>query len=80
MKGLLARRAAPPTNNWMVGGEDHRGSIGPELGIGGMLEQHSPARARFWFRSFFGFTLGFWFSTPGRFRLGAAQPSEGHIW
>ena len=31
------------TNNWMVGGEGHKGSIGPELGIGGMLEQHSPA-------------------------------------
>ena len=27
------------TNNFMNGGEGHRGSIGPELGIGGMLEQ-----------------------------------------
>ena len=30
------------TNSWMTGGEGHGGSIGPELGIGAMLEQHSP--------------------------------------
>eukprot|EP01052_Picozoa_sp_SAG31_P017112 SAG31_NODE_1158_length_9605_cov_2.788555_3_plen_200_part_00 len=26
------------TNSWMNGGMGHRGSVGPELGIGGMLE------------------------------------------
>jgi hypothetical protein len=26
------------TNAWMSGGVGHRGSVGPELGIGGMLE------------------------------------------
>jgi hypothetical protein len=30
------------TNSFMNGGDGHRGSIGPELGIGAMLEQHSP--------------------------------------
>ena len=30
------------TNNWMTGGEGHRGSIGPELGIGHALEAHAP--------------------------------------
>lgn len=30
------------TNNFMTGGEGHRGSIGPELGIGGMLEKKDP--------------------------------------
>jgi len=31
------------TNSWMNGGEGHKGSIGPELGIGGMLEHSSTA-------------------------------------
>jgi hypothetical protein len=30
------------TNSFLNGGEGHHGSIGPELGIGAMLEQHSP--------------------------------------
>ena len=30
------------TNNFMNGGDGHRGSIGPELGIGGMLEKKEP--------------------------------------
>jgi len=30
------------TNSFMNGGDGHHGSIGPELGIGAMLEQHSP--------------------------------------
>ena len=30
------------TNNFMNGGAGHRGSIGPELGIGGMLEKKDP--------------------------------------
>jgi hypothetical protein len=30
------------TNNWMNGGDGHKGSIGPELGIGFALEAHSP--------------------------------------
>ena len=29
------------TNNWMNGGSGHRGSLGPELGIGGMLVSRS---------------------------------------
>ena len=36
-------KASLLTNSWMNGGEGHKGSIGPELGIGGMLEKHSPA-------------------------------------
>ena len=31
------------TNNWMTGGDGHRGSIGPELGIGFTLEKAAPA-------------------------------------
>jgi hypothetical protein len=31
------------TDNWMTGGSGHKGSIGPELGIGGMLQKHSSA-------------------------------------
>ena len=30
--------SATQTNAWMNGGQGHRGSIGPELGIGGTLE------------------------------------------
>ena len=30
------------TNSFMNGGDGHHGSVGPELGIGAMLEQHSP--------------------------------------
>jgi hypothetical protein len=41
--GGLTSKATLQTNSWMNGGEGHRGSIGPELGIGGMLEKGSPA-------------------------------------
>ena len=30
------------TNSFMNGGDGHKGSVGPELGIGAILEQHSP--------------------------------------
>ena len=38
----MALRDALRSQAWMNGGNGHKGSIGPELGIGGMLQKASP--------------------------------------